>query len=155
VGLAVTPDHIDQLLLLGESIRNELNRQLEVFHPETGRRDHVELTLFVGPAERSDAHGKNVVTMGRHIFDRSPGGTGTSAHMVNLWSRGQLALGEEFVNESIIGTIFRGRLVEETYIGQQQAVIPEICGQAHITGMHQFVLTAGDPLSRGFLVGGP
>jgi proline racemase len=92
--------------------------------------------------------------MGQHIFDRSPGGTGTSARMVHLWAKGQLQLGEEFIHESIIGTTFRGRLVEETMLGSQKAVIPEISGRAFITGLHQFVLTADDPLAEGFLVGG-
>jgi proline racemase/trans-L-3-hydroxyproline dehydratase len=155
VGLAVSPEHIDELLQLGSVIRSALNQQLELFHPQTGRREPAELTLFVGPADRPDAHGKNVVTMGHHIYDRSPGGTGTSARMVNLWARGRLRLGEEFVNESIIGTTFRGRLVEETWLGAQKAVVPEISGRAYITGTHQFMLTADDPLSLGFLVGGP
>jgi len=155
LGLAVSPDHIDELLRLGVIIRDALNDQVELFEPESDRRERVELTLFVGPPDRPDAHGKNVVTMGRHIFDRSPGGTGTSAVMANLWSQGLLELGEAFVNESIIGTTFHGRLVEETYLGQQRAVIPEITGQAYVTGMHQFTLVADDPLTEGFMIGGP
>jgi proline racemase len=155
LGLTVASAHIDDLLQLGVLIRDTLNKQVEVRHPETGQRERVELIIYVGPPDNAEAHGKNVVTMGRHIYDRSPGGTGTSARMVNLWARGKLELGEEFIHESIIGTTFRGRLVEETVIGEQKAVIPEITGRAFITGMHQFVLTANDPLSEGFLVGGP
>jgi proline racemase len=155
LGLAVNSVHIDELLRAGVIIREALNRQLEVRHPATGQREQVDLTLFVGPPDNPAAHGKGLVTMGQHIFDRSPGGTGTSARLVNLWARGQLELGQEFIHESIIGTTFRGRLVEESSIGQQKAVIPEITGRAFITGMHQFVLTADDPLSEGFLVGGP
>lgn len=155
LGLSVKPGHIDELLQAGSLIRAALNEQVEVRHPETGQRERVDLTIFVGPADNPQAHGKNVVTMGRHIYDRSPGGTGTSARMANLWARGKLQLGQEFVHESIIGTTFRGRLVEETVIGDQQAAIPEITGRAFITGLHQFVLTAADPLTEGFLVGGP
>jgi len=155
VGLTVNSTHIDELLRLGAVIRDTLNQHVEVRHPETGRRERVNLTIFVGSPDNPEAHGKNVVTMGQHIFDRSPGGTGTSARMVNLWARGQLRIGETFVHESIIGTTFQGRLVEETLIGEQKAVIPEITGRAFITGMHQFVLTADDSLGEGFLVGGP
>lgn len=155
LGLAVDPNQIDDLLRLGALIRDALNAQVEVRHPATDRRERVDLTIFVGPPQHPQAHARNVVTMGRHIYDRSPGGTGTSARMVNLWSRGKLKPGEEFVHESITGTLFRGRLVEETTIGGQKAVIPEITGQAYITGMHQFVLTENDPLAEGFLVGGP
>ncbi|MBE7470636.1 MAG: proline racemase [Anaerolineae bacterium] len=155
VGLPLDSAHIDELLRLGVVIRRALNEQIQVRHPATGQPERIELTLFIGPPDHPDAHGKGLVTMGQHIFDRSPGGTGTSARMVHLWAKGQLPLGQEFIHESIIGTLFRGRLIEETAIGSQPAVIPEISGRAFITGMHQFVLTADDPLAEGFLVGGP
>jgi len=155
LGLSVDSAQIDELLRLGHLIREALNQQVEVRHPATGRPERVELTLYVGPPGRPEAHAKNVVVMGRQIYDRSPGGTGTSARMAQLWSRGELQLGQEFVHESIIGTTFRGRLVEETQVGPHKAVIPKIRGQAFITGLHQFVLSAGDPLRSGFLVGGP
>ncbi len=155
LGLTVASAHIDELLQLGVVIREALNDQIEVRHPKTGQQERVDLTLYIGPSDKPGVHGKNVVTMGRHIYDRSPGGTGTSARMVNLWAKGQFELGQEFIHESIIGTTFRGRLVEETFIGSQKAAIPEITGRAFITGMHQFILTADDPLREGFLVGGP
>lgn len=155
VGIPLDSAHIDDLLHAGVVIRNALNEQLQVTHPLTRQPERLDLTLFVGPPDHPLAHSKGLVTMGRHIFDRSPGGTGTSARMVHLWAKGQLQLGEEFVHESIIGTIFRGRLIEETMVGSQKGVVPEISGRAFVTGLHQFVLTADDPLAEGFLVGGP
>jgi proline racemase len=155
LGLSVDAEHIDDLLRLGVIIRDAVNRQVAVRHPETGEREHLDLTLYVGPPTHPEAHGKNVVTMGRHIYDRSPGGTGTSARMVNAWARGELEMGEEFIHESITGTIFRGRLVEEVTVGEHRGAIPQITGRASITGFHQFVLAADDPLPTGFLVGGP
>jgi len=155
LGLSVNSAQIDELLRWGVVIRAALNEQVEIYHPGTGQQERVDLTLYVGPPDNPAAHGKGLVTMGQHIFDRSPGGTGTSARMVNLWAKGQLPLGQEFIHESIIGTIFRGRLVEETFIGPQKGVIPEITGRAFITGLHQFILTVDDPLAEGFLVGGP
>lgn len=155
LNLSVSSGNIDELLRLGVLIRDALNEQVTVRDPETGERVRVDLTLYVGPATHPDAHGKNVVTMGRHIFDRSPGGTGTSARMVNLWARGKLRLGEEYVHESIIGTLLRGRLVEEIKIGDYTGAIPEISARAFITGLHQFVITEDDPLQEGFSVGGP
>lgn len=155
LGMPLDSAHIDDWLHAGVAIRNALNEQLQVSHPLTGQPERLNLTLFVGPPDHPLAHSKGLVTMGRHIFDRSPGGTGTSARMVHLWAKGQLPLGEDFIHESIIGTIFRGRLVEETMVGSQKGVIPEISGRAFVTGLHQFVLTADDPLTEGFLVGGP
>jgi proline racemase len=54
------------------------------------------------------------------------------------------------VHESIIGTRFRGRLVEETFVSEIAAVVPEIEGDAWITGEHTFVIDGNDPLRRGF-----
>lgn len=155
LGIPLDSAHIDDLLHAGVAVRSALSKQLQVSHPLTEEPEQLNLTLFVGPPDHPLAHSKGLVTMGQHIFDRSPGGTGTSARMVHLWAKGQLQLGEEFVHESIIGTIFRGRLVEETMVGNQKGVIPEISGCAFVTGLHQFVLTADDPLTEGFLVGGP
>ena len=83
-------------------------------------------------------------------LDRSPCGTGTSARMAALHARGELAIGEAFVNESVIGTRFTGRLVEETRVGSFAAVIPEITGRAWVTGMGQYLLDAEDPFPAGF-----
>jgi proline racemase len=70
--------------------------------------------------------------------------------MAQLHARGELAIGEPFVNESVIGTRFTGRLVEETEVGGRPAVVPEITGRAWITGMGQYLLDAEDPFPAGF-----
>jgi proline racemase len=73
--------------------------------------------------------------------------------MAVLYSRRELALGEEFVHESILGGLFKGRLVQETEVGDHPAVIPEISGRAFITGFHEFVVDPDDPYANGFLFG--
>jgi proline racemase len=83
-------------------------------------------------------------------FDRSPCGTGTSARMAQLWARGALPLGQDFVNESFIGTRFIGRLVEETTVGDRPAVVPTVTGRAWITGTAQYLLDPEDPFPAGF-----
>jgi proline racemase len=83
-------------------------------------------------------------------FDRSPCGTGTSARMAELWARGELALNEDFVNESFIGSRFTGRLISETEVGGIPAVISEITGRAWVTGHAQYLLDPSDPFPSGF-----
>jgi proline racemase len=83
-------------------------------------------------------------------LDRSPCGTGTSARMAALHARGELALDTPWVNESVIGTRFTGRLVAETEVAGRPAVIPEITGRAWITGMAQYLLDRDDPFPAGF-----
>jgi proline racemase len=70
--------------------------------------------------------------------------------MAALHARGELALGQEFVNESVIGSRFVGRLLEETTVGEVPAVIPEVSGRAWITGMGQYLLDPTDPFPSGF-----
>jgi proline racemase/trans-L-3-hydroxyproline dehydratase len=86
-------------------------------------------------------------------MDRSPCGTGTSALMATLYVRGELPLGVQFINESIIGTRFSGRLIREVQVGEFVAVDPIFTGQAYLTGMHQFVVDPNDPAKYGFVVG--
>ena len=50
----------------------------------------------------------------------------------------------------MIGTRFTGRVVEETTVAGQPAIIPEITGRAWITGMGQYLLDAEDPFPAGF-----
>ena len=83
-------------------------------------------------------------------LDRSPCGTGTSARLAQLHARGELAVGDPFVNASVIGTRFTGRIVEETEVAGIPAIVPEITGRAWITGMGQYLLDADDPFPAGF-----
>ena len=83
-------------------------------------------------------------------FDRSPCGTGTCARMAQLNARGELAVGDELVNESFIGSRFTGRLLGETTVGDLPAVLPSITGRAWVTGMGQYLLDPTDPFPAGF-----
>lgn len=73
--------------------------------------------------------------------------------MATLYARGQLGLNQDFIHEGILGTLFTGRLIEETRVGQYKAVAPIISGTAWITGINQFVLDPSDPYPNGFTVG--
>ena len=82
--------------------------------------------------------------------DRSPCGTGTCAVMAVLAAMGLLGAEETFVHESIIGTRFRGRVTGETTVGELPAILPEIEGEAYITGENVFLIDESDPLRHGF-----
>ena len=73
--------------------------------------------------------------------------------MATLHARGQLGLNTDFHHEGILGTLFTGRLVEETQVGPYQAVVPTIGGTAWITAINQFVVDPSDPYPNGFTVG--
>jgi proline racemase len=153
VGLRVAPENADQVIAYGTKIWRAVNEQVEIRHPEHPEINCVNYTEFSTAATHPRAHMKNAVVVPPAGIDRSPCGTGTSAKMATLWAKGELALNQEFVHESIIGSLFYGRLVEETQVGPFKAVIPTIKGSAWIMGIHQLVLDPRDPFPAGFLLG--
>ena len=86
------------------------------------------------------------------MSDRSPCGTGTSAKLATLYSRGEIKIGEPFVYESFIGSQFKGVIKEEATVGEFKAVVPQITGSAYVTGEATYVIDPDDPLKYGFKV---
>jgi proline racemase len=139
----------DRLIARGLAIMDAVNATERPVHPEDPRIAGCRHVVFHEPG-RDGADARNATAIHPGWLDRSPCGTGTSARMASLWARGELALGEDFVNESVIGTRFTGRLVEEVSVGGVPGVVPEITGRAWITGMGQYLLDSSDPFPAGF-----
>ena len=127
-------------------------------------------TAAAAPVELPALHGRNAVVMSNGtldweqpstwtaMLDRSPCGTGTCAVMALLHARGELALHQDFVHESIVGSTFVGRLHEETLVGrgtadEVRAVVPTIAGRAWLTAHANVVCDPTDPFQEGFTVG--
>jgi len=152
VGLVIHPENASQIMAVGTEIWRAVNEQVEILHPEKPEINCVNYTEFSTAATHPQATMKNAVVAPPLGIDRSPCGTGTSAKMAALWAKGKLALNEEFVHESIVGSLFYGRLVEETRVGSFRAAVPTIKGSAWIMGLQQFVLAPDDPFPAGFLL---
>ena len=140
--------------------------QLPVVHPENPAIRDITIGQLYGPAHAPGATRRNAVTvssgslrlgppgqLGRGCSTARPCGTGTCAAMAVLHAKGQLAIGEDFVHESILGSVFTGRLIEQTQVGEQPAVVPTITGSGWITGIAQYVIDPSDPFPEGFTVG--
>jgi proline racemase len=149
VGVAVDPARSDELVERGLAVMGAINAARRPVHPDDERMAGCHHVVFHEPG-RDGAHARAATSIHPGWLDRSPCGTGTSARMAQLHARGQLAVGAPFVNESVIGTRFTGRLVAETTVGGRPAVVPEITGRAWITGMGQYLLDAEDPFPAGF-----
>jgi len=157
VGLTLKAGELNKIIEYGNSIREDVMKQVEIKHPIISEGEQAffggtAMVQFYGPPTHPEATLKNVVVMPPSSIDRSPCGTGTCARLADLHAKGKLKLNEEFVHESFIGTLFRGRIVGETQVGDYPAVIPEITGRAYITAMQQFVMDPEDPLKHGFLL---
>ncbi len=165
LGFRLTPDEARDIVRVAEMIKAATREQLPVVHPENPGIAGVTIAQISGAPLRPDAHRKNTVVVSTGTLDwsrpsswtgaldRSPCGTGTCAKMAVLHAKGKLPLDQDFVHEGILGTIFTGRLVGETRVGQYPAVIPTLSGQAWITGFAQYVVDPEDPFPEGFTVG--
>lgn len=164
-GLRLTPDEGRDITRIGELIKAATQEQLPVVHPENPEIKNVTIAQLSGPPASAENHRRNavVVSTGKlewdrpstwtGAIDRSPCGTGTCAKMATLHARGLLKIGESFRHEGVLGTVFTGRLLEETSVGPHRAVVPELAGTAWITGFAQYVVDPQDPFPEGFTMG--
>ena len=149
-GLAVDVSRLGELRRLGMEIKREVERLRQVSHPEDVGLNGIYGTIFTAPAQHPDAHLRNVTIFADAEVDRSPCGTGTAAVMAVLSEMGMLTEESPFVHESIVGTLFVGRIAGRRPVGDHAAIVPEIQGSAWITGEHTFLIDGDDPLRAGF-----
>lgn len=163
-GLELIPEHGREITRVSSMVRQAAIEQLPVAHPDYPGVG-ITVTQLSGPTEDPKADWKNVVTMATGDFswddsatwtgaiDRCPCGTGTCAKMAVLYAKGELPLDQDFRHQGIIGTIYTGRLVEETRIADRPAVVPTLKGTSWIYGLNTIVLDNDDPFTEGFTVG--
>ena len=148
-GVEVDPAQAQALIDRGAEIMAAINASDRPVHPEDERIAGCRHVVFHAPG-RDGADARAATSIHPGWLDRSPCGTGTSARLAQLHARGELAVGDSFVNESVIGTRFTGRVAEETTVAGRPAIVPEITGRAWITAMGQYLLDAEDPFPAGF-----
>jgi proline racemase len=149
-GVAVDPARGGDLIERGLELMAAIEQTERPVHPADDRIAGCRHVIFTEPGEDGPRSQRSATSIHPGWLDRSPCGTGTSAKLAALHARGDLGVGEEFVNRSVIGTCFGARIVEETEVGGLPAVVPEITGRAWITGMGQYVLDPEDPFPAGF-----
>ena len=146
---------VTALDLIGWSppLRAALNAKYQFVHPENPGISGLNHILWTGKPTQEGATARNAVFYGDKAIDRSPCGTGTSARMAQLHAKGQLKTGSEFINESIIGSLFKGKVEAETSVGGKSAIIPSVAGWAVETGRNTIVIDdEEDPFAHGFVV---
>jgi len=144
-GVSVRLTEVDRLGRLTRDIMAALRAQ-GVTGKGGAEIDHVEVSA---PPVRPDADSRNFVLCPGGAYDRSPCGTGTSARMAVLHTRGELAVGAPWRQESVTGSLFTGWVERE---GDQ--LIPYIRGTAHVTGEAVLRFDPADPFRAGFTAAG-
>jgi len=141
-----------QLIAWSPVLRERLNAAYSFVHPENPDIKGLSHILWTGAPRHPEAHARNAVFYGDKAIDRSPCGTGTSARMAQLHAKEKLKAGDAFVHESIIGSLFHGRVERETVAGDRKAIIPSIGGWARMTGLNTIFIDERDPFAHGFVV---
>ncbi|MFS0827309.1 4-hydroxyproline epimerase [Pseudomonas phoenicis] len=135
---------------LSRALRAALAKVCDPVHPENERIRGVHHAIWCDGGHSPAADGRGAVFYGDKAIDRSPGGTGTSARMAQLVGKGRLKVGDTYRNESLIGTVFEGRVEAAQQIGPYAGIRPSIGGWAHIIGHNTIFVDDRDPLRHGF-----
>jgi 4-hydroxyproline epimerase len=141
-----------ELVATSRRLRAALNARYDFVHPEQPMIRGLSHILWTGTPVHPEADARNAVFYGDKAIDRSPCGTGTSARMAQLVARGRLGVGDDFVHESIIGSLFRGRVEAPATVGGHDAIVPSIAGWARVTGFNTLFIDDRDPFAHGFVV---
>ena len=152
VGLRLVGNDISELIDTGRRIKQAVIESIPIEHPYEEDLSFLYGTIFTGPPHDPAHHSRNVCIFAEGEVDRSPTGTGVSARAALHHARGELAVGEPFVVESILGTCFTGRVLETVRFGPHEAVIPEVTGSAFICGCNELLIDPEDPLKYGFFL---
>jgi trans-L-3-hydroxyproline dehydratase len=152
LGLTPLPGDYRALIDAGLRIKRAVMASLPIRHPVEADLGFLYGVIFVGPAENAQHHSRNVCLFADGEIDRSPTGTGVSARAALHFARGELALGQPFTVESIVGSCFTGRVVEQVTFGPYRAIIPEVTGTAHLCGRNELWIDPADPFGEGFLL---
>jgi proline racemase len=137
-GQSLDLPHVEVLTDFSSRVRAAINTQ---GYPLV---DHIEL---FAPANAQGAHSRNFVLCPGKAYDRSPCGTGTSAKLACLAADGKLSEGDDWVQESLIGSTFVGRYRWSDR--SKGEIVPTITGTAHVTGESLLRLDPADPFCWG------
>ncbi|WP_323028331.1 4-hydroxyproline epimerase [Gelidibacter japonicus] len=144
-----------KIIQFSQVVRQRINEKYpnKFIHPENETIRDVTHLQWTGAPIDPTSSGRNAVFYGDKAIDRSPCGTGTSARLAQLYAKGKLKVGEDYIHESFIGSKFVGRVERETTLNDNLAIIPSIKGWAKIYGHNTITIDSeDDPYAFGFQV---
>ncbi|NAS29730.1 4-hydroxyproline epimerase [Flavobacteriaceae bacterium R38] len=144
-----------KIIQYSQVVRQRINEKYPDYfiHPEDDTIRDVSHMLWTGDPIDPTSSGRNAVFYGDKAIDRSPCGTGTSARLAQLYAKGKLQEGEEYIHESFIGSKFVGKVEETTTLDGKVAIVPSVRGWAKIYGHNTIVIDdEDDPYAHGFQV---
>lgn len=155
VGLEVTREHYTDLIAIGREVKWALNETEYASHPDDDRLSGIYGTILfddLGSDAEGNPHQRNITVFADGEVDRSPCGSGTCSRIAVLAASGRLLPQQRLIHDSIVGTRFLGRVLDEVAVGDHAAVIPQVSGMAYHTGEHTFTLDPDDTVGTGFVL---
>jgi trans-L-3-hydroxyproline dehydratase len=152
VDVRCRPENFYELTEKGMLIKHAVMQNRSIEHPFEGDLGFLYGTIFIGPPTQEGSQSQNVCIFAEGEVDRSPTGTGVSGRLAIHHRRGQIQVNQPIVIESIIGSKFTGKVVQETMFGPYPAIIPEVQGKAHLIGRNELWIDPNDPFKYGFLL---
>lgn len=152
LGLTMHEREFRELIEKGMLIKRAVMENFEIKHPFDDDLSFLYGTIFYGAPLTENSDSRNVCIFAEGEVDRSPTGTGVSARAALHYAKKELKFNEPIIIESIIGTKFSTKVISETKYGKYEAVIPEVEGNAFITGKNVFYINPADPLHKGFML---
>lgn len=151
--LELTPANYTKLIQQGMAIKNAvMNSPLQMVHPFEPDLSFLYGTIFIGGPVSAGLDSRNVCIFADGELDRCPTGSGVSGRMAIHVARKEISLGATMQIESITGSVFTGSVVRTTSYGPYEAVIPQVEGNAYVTGQHEFLIDPDDPFKDGFFL---
>ena len=150
--LEIRESNVEALVRFGDEVKKAANKAYKVEYPDIPEINHIYGTIIANTPRHEGSTQANCCVFADREVDRSPTGSATAGRVAQLYQRGELGKDETLVNESIVGTVFKGRVLSETTVGDFKAVVPEVEGKAYICGFANWIVDERDPLAYGFLV---
>jgi len=151
--IEIKPDNADQIVTVCSKIIKAANEQLGFSHPLVPNMNAISFCMLMDKSEvNADGiqQARNTVCIRPKKLDRSPCGTGTSARLAYMYLKKEIHLHEKFISQSILDTTFECELVSEEEKDGTLCVVPEIKGQAWITGEQKLYLDDNNPFPNGY-----
>lgn len=154
LGISLDAENVQEHIQKGMAIKKAvMNSGQAIDHPFEKDLSFLYGTIFISKKTTGEAHSRNVCIFAEGEVDRCPTGSGVSGRMAIHHARNEIAVGDEpIVIESILGTRFKGSIVKTVDFGPYEAVIPQVEGNAWVTGQNQWLIDPEDPLKAGFIL---
>jgi len=153
LNFGLTDSDYRTIIQRGMEIKHAVMQQdKEILHPFENDLSFLYGIIFIDDAKIERNHSRNVCIFAEGELDRSPTGSGVSGRVAIEKARSRIDYNSKLAIESITGSIFNCSLVSEKDFGPFQAVIPQVEGTAHITGMNTFIIDPKDPMKNGFIL---